>query len=83
MNGKRTCLRKFFDKYVEWVATVCFLISVALTSLNHYPAYLYTSLLTNLLWLIVGIVWKKWSLITVEAIVCIMYIVGIVKYWLL
>jgi hypothetical protein len=76
----KTYLREFFDKWVEWVATACFLLSVALTSLNYYPAYLYASLVTNLLWLIVGIVWKKWSLITVEAIVCIMYAIGIIKY---
>jgi hypothetical protein len=68
--------------YIEWVATVSFLISVALTSLNYYPEYLYASLLTNALWLVTGIIWRKWSLIIVEAIVCIMYIIGIIKYWL-
>ena len=75
-------LRTKAKLYIEWVATVSFLISVALTSLNYYPEYLYASLLTNLLWLLVGIIWKKWSLIIVEAVVCIMYAVGIVKYWI-
>lgn len=79
----KTYLRELFDKWVEWIATVCFLISVALTSLNYYPEYLYASLLTNVLWLLVGLVWNKWSLIIVEAVVCIMYIVGIFKYWFL
>jgi len=68
--------------YIEWIATVCFLISVALTSLNYYPEYLYASLVTNLLWLVVGIIWRKWSLIIVETVVCIMYTIGIIKYWL-
>jgi len=75
-------LRELFDKWIEWIATVCFLISVTLTSLNFYPTYLYASLITNLLWLLVGIVWRKWSLIVVEAIVCVMYMVGIIKYWI-
>jgi hypothetical protein len=68
--------------YIEWIATVAFLCSVALTSLNYYPEYLYASLFTNALWLVTGIIWRKWSLIIVEAVVCIMYIIGIIKYWL-
>jgi hypothetical protein len=70
------------DFYIEWLATVSFLCSVALTSLNYYPTYLYISLLTNVLWLIVGIIWRKWSLITVEFVVCFMYTIGIINYWL-
>ena len=71
------------DAIIEWSATACFLISVALTSLDIFPVNLYVSLATNLLWLWVGIIWRKWSLITVEAVVCVMYTVGIAKYWLL
>jgi hypothetical protein len=78
----KTYLRELVNKWAEWIATVCFLISVALTSLNYYPEYLYASLVTNLLWLVVGIIWRKWSLIIVETVVCIMYIIGIIKYWL-
>ena len=78
----KTSLRELFDRWIEWVATVSFLCSVALTSLNYYPEYLYLSLFTNLLWLIVGMVWRKWSLIFVEAVVCVMYTVGIIKYWI-
>jgi hypothetical protein len=70
---------KFWEKYIEWIATGVFLISVALTSFNIFPLNLYISLLTNLLWLIVGIVWRKSSLIIVEAVVCIVYFIGIVK----
>jgi hypothetical protein len=70
------------EPYIEWVATVSFLCSVVLTSLNYYPEYLYLSLFTNLLWLLVGIIWHKWSLIIVETVVCIMYTLGIIKYWL-
>ena len=68
--------------YIEWIATASFIVSVALTSLNYYPAYLYLSLITNLFWLATGIIWRKWSLITVELIVCLMYTIGIVNYWL-
>ena len=69
------------ERTIEWAATVCFLISVALTSLDIFPVNLYVSLATNLLWLWVGFIWRKWSLITVEAVVCVMYAVGIFRYW--
>ena len=69
------------DTIIEWTATVFFLISVALTSLDIFPINLYVSLVTNLLWLWVGFIWRKWSLITVEAVVCVMYAVGIFRYW--
>jgi hypothetical protein len=75
-------MNKFWETYVEWIATGVFLISVALTSFNIFPLNLYVSLLTNLLWLVVGIVWKKASLIIVEAVVCIVYLIGIIKLFL-
>ena len=75
-------MKELWNKWTEWVATVCFLISVALTSFNVFPVNLYVSLLTNVLWLAVGVIWRKWSLIIVEAIVCVMYAVGIFKYWI-
>jgi hypothetical protein len=71
---------KTWEKVIEWSATVCFLISVALTSFDIFPINLYVSLITNLLWLAVCIVWRKWSLIIVEAVVCVIYAAGIVKY---
>jgi len=74
---------KNWEKIIEWTATVFFLISVALTSVDIFPINLYVSLVTNLLWLLVGIVWRKWSLITVEAVVCVMYAAGIIRHWFL
>ena len=70
------------ERSIEWAATVCFLISVALTSLDIFPINLYVSLVTNILWLAVSVIWRKWSLIIVEAVVCVMYVIGIAKYWL-
>lgn len=75
-------IRKLFDRWIEWIATGFFLVSVLATSLNTYPLYLYLSLVTNLLWLLVGIVWRKNSLIIVEAVVSVTYSVGIIRYWI-
>jgi hypothetical protein len=64
---------------LEWSATFVLLIGVALTSYNLYPYNVYISLLANLLWLWLGFVWKKWSLIVVEIVVVAMYLAGTIK----
>jgi hypothetical protein len=64
---------------IEWTATGLFLVNVLLTSFNVYPMYLYVALVANILWLLLGFIWKKWSLIIVEAVVVIIYLAGILK----
>jgi hypothetical protein len=64
---------------LEWSATFVLLVGVSLTSYNFYPYNVYISLLANLLWLWLGVVWKKWSLIVVEIVVVAMYLAGTIK----
>ena len=67
------------DIIIEWLATSLFLISVLLTSFNVYPMNVYVALLANILWLWLGVIWQKWSLIIVEAVVVIIYLIGTIK----
>lgn len=64
---------------IEWLATAIFLISVLLTSFNIYPLNVYIALLANILWLWLGFIWKKWSLIIVESVVVIIYLIGAIN----
>ena len=64
---------------LEWLSTAVLLIGVALTSFNVYPLNVYVCLAANLLWLWLGFVWKKWSLIVVELVVVAMYLAGTIK----
>lgn len=67
------------DVIIEWLATGIFLISVLLTSFNIYPLNVYIALLANILWLWLGFIWKKWSLIIVESVVVIIYLIGAIN----
>ena len=67
---------------LEVLATVVLIIGVALTSFNIYPINVYISLAGNLLWLGMGIVWGKWSLIIIEIIISIIYVIGIAKMFI-
>ena len=62
--------------YIEWISTLTLIIGVYLTAINYYPLNVYISLLGNVGWLIVASAWRKYSLITVQLIIVIVYIVG-------
>ena len=63
---------------MEWTATIVLMIGVTLTAWNIYPLNIYFSLIGNLGWLIVGYMWKKWSLIMIQLVVSALYIVGLI-----
>ena len=61
---------------LEWSSTAILLLGVYLTSINLYPLNVYISLVGNIGWLIVGVIWKKWSLFTVQFVICGIYVLG-------
>jgi len=68
---------KVADKILEWSSTVVLLIGVYLTAINVYPLNVYISLIGNFGWLVVAIIWRKWSLLTVQLIVVALYFYGV------
>lgn len=68
---------KTWEFYFEWTCTAVLIAGVALTSFNIYPLNVYISLLGNLGWLVLGYMWRKWSLVIVEVIIVAIYIVGV------
>jgi len=71
-------LVKSLEWWMEWTATIVLMIGVTLTAWNIYPLNIYFSLIGNLGWLIVGYMWKKWSLIMIQLVVSALYIVGLI-----
>jgi hypothetical protein len=76
-------LSNFIETYntewwIEWSATLILMIGVALTAWNVYPLNIYFSLAGNFGWLIVGYMWKKWSLIAIQYVVSGLYIAGLI-----
>ncbi len=67
------------EKVIEWSATGIFLVSVLLTSFNIYPLNIFVALVANIIWLWLGFIWNKWSLIIVEAVVVAIYFAGAIK----
>ena len=67
---------------LEWASTIILIVGVILTSYNIYPANVWFSMVGNCGWLLLGWVWRKWSLLTVQVIITIIYIAGIVNVYL-
>jgi len=67
-------LVKSFEWWMEWTATAILMVGVALTAWNIYPLNIYFSLAGNFGWLIVGYMWRKWSLIIIQLVVSALYV---------
>lgn len=65
------------DKILEWSSTAVLLVGVYLTAVNVYPINVYISLIGNLGWFVVAILWRKWSLLTVQFVIVALYLYGV------
>lgn len=69
------------DLVAEWAITIILIIGVALTSYNIFPLNLWVSAVGNIGWLYLGIIWKKWSLFTVQLIITAIYLAGLINLY--
>ena len=68
--------------YVEWISTAILLFGIFLTAINVYPLNVYVQIVGNLGWLWIGFLWRKWSLVVIQIIACLIYFGGVVyTYW--
>jgi hypothetical protein len=72
-------LPKKIEFCFEWLATFLLLTGAALTSYNVYPMNVYFSLVGNLGWLVVALSWRKWSLITIQLVITVIYLAGLIN----
>lgn len=70
-----------FEFCAEWISTAILMVGILMTAYNVYPLGVWFSLIGNLGWFIVAYMWKKWSLITIQAIATIIYISGLTNHY--
>jgi hypothetical protein len=66
------------DFYLKWLATVVCIIGAIFTSLNYYPLGPALLNLGALIWLVVAIMWREWSLIVINATMLLIYSIGLI-----
>ena len=80
ITNKKKYLNKEF--ILEWTSTFIILTGVLLTNLDMRPYNLIISLIGCIGWLILSILWKKYSLLLIQIILIIFYSVGIIIYFI-
>jgi hypothetical protein len=68
-----------FEKAWEWASTAVLIVGVALTAWNIYPLNIWVSLAGNAMWVVLGVMWRKWSLITIQTVVTVIYVAGLLS----
>jgi hypothetical protein len=68
------------DWWIKWFASIVLIIGATTTAMNLYPFNMYFQFVGITGWLVVGIMWKDWSLITVNIVGSVIMLVGIIHY---
>lgn len=70
---------KQIEFILEWFSTALVIIGAVLTAWNIYPTNIYFQFVGNVGWFIVGYMWNKWSLMTIQAVISVIYVVGLLS----
>ena len=64
-------------QWLSWVATVCLLSAATLAAFTVYPLYIWAFIISNSLWILIGVLWKEKSLIVMNAGLTVIYVAGL------
>jgi len=62
---------------LAWFASAVLIASAVAASKNLYPWFIYGFLFSNLLWVLIGVLWREKSLIVMNTVLTIIYIIGL------
>lgn len=71
--------RQPWQFWFEWSNTALLIVGAVLTSLNIYPLNIWFLFAANLGWAALGVMWRRWSLFTVQVVLTIIYLPPVVK----
>lgn len=74
-------MNKSLEWWFEWGSTAVLIIGVTLTAYNIYPLNVWLSLAGNFGWFVVGWMWKKYSLLTIQVVLTIIYVAGLIQHY--
>jgi hypothetical protein len=67
------------SKLIGWLANIITVIGVVFTSFDVYPLNIIILAFACLFWVATGIVWKKPELWTLNAIIFVIYVYGLIR----
>jgi len=67
------------SKLISWLANIITVVGVTLTSFDIYPLNIIILSLAGVFWVITGLLWKKPELWTLNALICVIYLYGLIR----
>jgi len=67
------------SKLISWLANIITVVGVVFTSLDVYPLNIIILSLAGIFWVITGLLWKKPELWTLNALICVIYLYGLIR----
>jgi len=67
------------SKLISWLANIITVVGVTLTSFDVYPLNIIILALAGVFWVITGLLWKKPELWTLNALICVIYLYGLIR----
>ncbi len=68
------------DTWLKWLATAALIVGAVLTSMDIRPWNIWAFNVGNLAWIVVGIMWREWSLIVLNVGLTAIYAVGLLRW---
>lgn len=68
------------DRWLKWIATLALIVGAVLTSMDVRPWNIWAFNVGNISWIIVGILWREWSLIVLNVGLTAIYAVGLLRW---
>ena len=67
------------SKLIGWLANIITVVGVVFTSFDVYPLNIIILSIACLFWIVTGIIWKKPELWTLNAIIFLIYVYGLIR----
>ena len=62
---------------LAWFSTACLLVAATMAAFNLYPYYIYAFIVSNGLWVLIGLLWKEKCLVVLNAGLTVIYVAGL------
>ena len=66
------------DTYLKWFATATLIVGAVLTTMDLRPWNIWMFNTANLAWVIVGFMWREWSLVVLNIALVVIYVYGLI-----
>ena len=63
---------------LAWISTGCLLVAATMAAFNLYPYYIFAFIISNALWVLIGVLWHERSLVVLNTGLTLIYIIGII-----